>query len=282
MHKEWPDELNILSQSQIIGEATMEKYIGFLDKHGELLTYDGNGLDINPGAVLLSDKIKDLCDESKTSLPLIHPFDENNLKAGSYHLSLGSKYRIDTNQKVDYLTNEKNTLTIPPNGIAIVTTNEWVNIPRFLIARWNLRVRAVYRGLVWVGSLQVDPGYQGFLFCPLYNLSNINQTLVYQKPLFTIDFVLTTQFDIKNGKIWEPDKNDKYSTFSFDRLDIDKIQSAPLSDINSMGKRIDEIKDELKSHGKSMNTFQTTTFTVLAVIITAVTVLATLSSVFGK
>ncbi len=41
---------------------------------------------------------------------------------------------------------------------------------------------------------------------------------------------------------------------------------------------INNMKDELIGHGKNMTTFQNTTFVVLAVIITAVTVLATLSS----
>lgn len=276
MHKEWPDELNLLSQ--IISEATIEKYVSFIDNHDKLRDYDGNGIDINPGAVLMSDKINDLCDEKKTSIPLIHPYDPSQLKAGSYHLSLGSKYRVDSSEEVGHLREENDTLVIPRNGIAIVTTREWVNIPRFLIARWNLRVRTVYRGLVWVGSLQVDPGYQGFLFCPIYNLSNVDQTLVYSKPLFTIDFVFTTPFDKVNGKIWELDKTNKYSTFDFDRLDVYKIKSAPLSDINNMGREIADMKEELKSHSRNMSLFQTTTFTVLAIIITAVTVLATLSS----
>ena len=63
----------------------------------------------------------------------------------------------------------------------MVTTYEWLNVPGFLIGRWNLKVKKVYNGLVWVGSLQVDPGYQGFLSCPLYNLSSKPQVIQFKE-----------------------------------------------------------------------------------------------------
>jgi len=63
----------------------------------------------------------------------------------------------------------------------------------------------VYKGLVWVGSLQVDPGYRGYLFCPLYNLSDKEQELTYKEPLLTIDFVRTTLLDESKGcELWKP------------------------------------------------------------------------------
>src|SRR5205814_7673725 len=75
-----------------------------------------------------------------------------------------------------------------------VRTYERLNIPRFLIGRWNLRVDMVYRGLLWVGALQVDPGWRGYLPCPLYNMSDKPVELRYQQPVFTIDFVRTTPY----------------------------------------------------------------------------------------
>ena len=152
------------------------------------------------------------------ALPLIDSFVGENLQVASYKLSLGNQYRLG--DKVDYLNNSRKVLTIPKHGIVIVTTCEWVNVPAFLIARWNLKVRMVYRGLVWVGSLQVDPRYQGFLFCPIYNLSNIEQQLVYGETLFTIDFVTTKPVDGNANDLWSSqDSGDRFSTFTFTRLD---------------------------------------------------------------
>ena len=116
---------------------------------------------------------------------------------------LGSYYRMDGK---DYeLSDDNKVLKIPRHGIAIVRTYEWINMPGFLVGRWNLKVKMVYKGLVWVGSLQVDPGYRGYLFCPLYNLSDKEQELIYKDPLFTIDFVRTTLFDESKGcELWKP------------------------------------------------------------------------------
>ena len=50
----------------------------------------------------------------------------------------------------------------------------------------------VYQGLLWVGALQVDPGWTSYLPCPLYNLSDREVTIRFKEKLFTIDFVRTT------------------------------------------------------------------------------------------
>jgi len=272
----WPESVQNLSKDLILGKGRIENYIKYIEKHDEFLNYHDTTLTSQYGAVLLCNQIADLSDNKKP-FPLIDPFDPNHLKAASYHLSLGSRYR--DKEGVKYLTKNKKTLSIPKNGIAIVTTNEWVNIPRFLIARWNLRVQMVYKGLVWVGSLQVDPGYQGFLFCPIYNLSNEPKRISFEEEIFTIDFVLTNQFKEVDAKenLWNP--HGKYSTFDFDRLDAEfKIQSAPLTDLENMGSRIEDMEEDLKSQNRHMTIFQTTTFTVLAIIITALTILATLKA----
>lgn len=65
-------------------------------------------------------------------------------------------------------------------------------MPRFLIARWNLRVSLIYRGLLWLGALQVDPGYHGYLSSPIFNLSDQDVTLKLGEPWALIDFVTPT------------------------------------------------------------------------------------------
>ena len=129
----------------------------------------------------------------------------------------------------------------------------------------------VYRGLVWVGSLQVDPGYQGFLFCPIYNLSNKPQTLIYKDPLFIIDFVLTTPSPDKYG-LWGL-RGDRYSTFDFDRLDEPQIQSAPKEQFDRMDADIGDMRSEIRR-------FEQVIFIVLAIIVAAVAAIASLG-VFG-
>ncbi len=276
MSEQLPDKL--LELVKTVGKERITKYKSYIDKHEQFVNYTNANITASYGAVLLHNQIKELCDD-KLDFPLIHRFFSKQLKGASYHLSIGNRYRDESG--VHNLTDRNRVITIPRNGIAIVTTNEWVNIPRFLVARWNLRVQMVYRGLVWVGSLQVDPGYQGFLFCPIYNLSNQAQQLSLEEEVFTIDFVLTNQFDEGKvtGHLWKPPEDDKYMTFNFDRLDKEfQIQSAPLTDFQNMDIKIQDLGTEMKSHSRHMTLFQTATFTVLAVIITALTILASLKA----
>jgi deoxycytidine triphosphate deaminase len=226
------------------------------------------------GAVLLKDEIRRYC---KDPIKLIVPFEDKPefLKPSSYHLRLGNKYRVNG---VDYeLSGNNRILKIPPHGIAIVRTLEWVNIPGFLIGRWNLKVKVVYKGLIWVGSLQVDSGYQGFLFCHLYNLSNRVQELVYKDPIFTIDFVRTTRFDEKNGcELW----HSKRPTYELGELDVQRLTSAPAEQFKKMREDIGQMSEDMHSELKKNKTdierfqsridsFQGITFAVLGIIVAA-------------
>lgn len=141
-----------------------------------------------PNGVLLSDQIKFYVDYFK----MIDPFYEGNLKRAGYELSVGEQYSLGGRTHPLNEETGQNELQIPPFEVAIIQTHERVNLPDFLIARWNIRVKWAYKGLLWVGGPQVDPGYQGFLFCPIYNLSDRPVTLHHGDALALMDFVTTT------------------------------------------------------------------------------------------
>ena len=216
---------------------------------------------IADGSVLLSDMIRQYCENP--DIRLIYPFREENLKPASYRLSLGKRCRVDA---VDYeLTDSSPTVFIPPHGIAMVETYEWVNLPGYLIGRWNLETHKVYSGLVWVGGPQVDPGFQGHLSCPIYNLSNSVQRLKYGDPLFIIDFVHTSGFRPDKNTLWPADRPTHSPAYG--PLDEGRILSAPAETSRKAEDAIAEVRR-----------LQNILFVSLAVIVTAVTVLATMSS----
>ncbi len=144
--------------------------------------------DCEERGVLLSNRIKRYCDE----LELITPFDKDFLRPAGYDLRVGNNYSIRGERKA---LNEGMHLEIGPYQVAVIETYETLNIPKFLIARWNIRVKHAYKGLLWVGGAQVDPGFRGRLCCPIYNLSTETVRLEFKEGLAMIDFVTTTRFE---------------------------------------------------------------------------------------
>lgn len=117
---------------------------------------------------------------------------EDHLEAASYTLRVGSSWYEAGSGMHRLATDEY--IEIPPNGLVIVTVMERINIPYYMIARINLRVKQVYRGLLLGTGPQVDPGFQGFLNCPIHNLTSEVKRLKYGEKLATIDFEKTTKF----------------------------------------------------------------------------------------
>lgn len=209
------------------------------------------------GAVLLADEIKYYANEKLHKHPLIQPFKEINLQAASYDLTLGSECRVGGKP---IILNEKNKyLEIDPYQVAVVSTAEKLCIPRFLIGRWNLRVKYAYEGLLWVGGPQVDPGYGGHLYAPIYNMSNRKVILEWGAPFATIDFVRTTKFT----KDAEPFKFKSKRDDTLAAHDIHQLASGPFE----AWRRVEEIN-------KRMDTFQATVLPLIALVFTALAIIS--------
>jgi hypothetical protein len=76
--------------------------------------------------------------------------------------------------------------------MAFVSMNERLRLPHYIAARFNLAIDLIYVGLLLGTGPQVDPGFQGVLSCPLYNLSNVPIRLMLGQHIATIDFETTT------------------------------------------------------------------------------------------
>lgn len=150
-------------------------------------------LDPDKGSVpglLLSDRIRFY----REKVNLIHPFDEKFLEPASYTLHAGGEYLIhdEAGKRNSGMLELGGKVTIPPNGLIYIRFLEEVNIPHYMIARFNLRVKQVYRGLLLGTGPQVDPGFRGHLGCPLHNFTNEAKTIEFFEKLVTIDFEKTT------------------------------------------------------------------------------------------
>jgi deoxycytidine triphosphate deaminase len=138
--------------------------------------------------ILLSNRIHELCEQK---LLIEEGYQPENLRPASYTLKIGDDY-IDSEGNKRSLSDEEDTIVFKKNSIVFVSTKEKLSLPYYVIARFNLRVNWVYDGILLGTGPQVDPGFAGYLSCPLYNLTNSDITIRRGQDFATIDFEKTT------------------------------------------------------------------------------------------
>ena len=154
-------------------------------------------------------------------------YEPKNLRPAAYTLRIGPRF-VDSRGRIGLLDDKKETyLKMEPNSIVYVSTLEKLDLPYYIAARFNLRVKWVYRGILLGTGPQVEPGFRGYLSCPLYNLTDRPIKISYRQDFATIDFERTTDFckdataeQIQNGLKKEGDFDsiewggEKYLAFS--------------------------------------------------------------------
>ncbi len=235
--------------------------------------FDASRHDRWSGAVLLADEIRYYCTQVPQANQMIDPFKDGQLRPASYQLRLGKEAHIGG--EVVELGDEP--IQLKPHQVAVVSTEETLNIPRFLIGRWNLRVSNIYDGLLWTGGAQVDPGWTGKLYCPVYNLSENKRVFLKRlAPFFTIDFVRTTALtpiyrslpDEGLSKVWfKPEKH------TLEDHDKNRLHSAPyeiLGRLDRIESDVAESRRQIQGAQDEMREFRSTSLTLLGVLLTAV------------
>lgn len=237
MNKVDLDELKTLSLDDLLDKYSLEELESLLT----LKVLLGKFPDVTEdpaserSGVLLRDEIEKYVENFK----LIHPFNRNNLKGASCYLTVGTEYALGG--KRGKLNDEpgRNELKIPPFEVAIIRTGEIINMPRFLIARWNIRVTEAYEGLLWVGGPQVDPGWIGYLFCPIYNLSDQEYVLKKGDSLAVVDFTKTTAWNknLEGKGIQRPPRRISIKDYNW------KLRSALFTEA---AQKIDKVENKVK------------------------------------
>lgn len=165
--------------------------------------------------MLLSNEIDSF---RKRGLLIADNFDDTGLRPAAYTLRIGSDY-IDSMGNRKKLSEQRPYFKMPPNSIVYVSTYEKLDLPYYIVARFNLRVQWVYRGILLGTGPQVEPGYRGYLSCPLYNLTDRPITIKYREQFATIDFERTT--DLCNGASPEQIKDSIVRGGKLDRVELD-------------------------------------------------------------
>lgn len=218
--------------------------------------------------ILLSQNINYLANEGK----MIQPFDKDLLKPAAYMLRIGPKYA--KGNPPEKFESENGVIRLEPFEVAIISTFEMINLPYNIIARWNLRVDMVYKGLLWTGALQVDPGWCGPLYCPIYNLSSKPVDLFFKEKFVTMDFVKATNVSF--------DECDKYRKRgkSVNLKDYEyNLKSALVSEaadkIDTMEQKQGSMYSSIQNLHSRFESYISLIFTILAVLIAAFSIFFT-------
>jgi deoxycytidine triphosphate deaminase len=217
---------------------------------------------------------------------MIRPFDPENLKPANYKLTIGNQYAMggEIFELSDYPS--EGALTIRPFQVAVIKTRETINMPKFLIARWNIRVQLAYKGLLWVGGPQVDAGYVGHLFCPVYNLSNKPVNLKFGEPIAVIDFVRTSSFnegeslpyrDVPPERILFEDyapQELNSALYEIATTELGKFADRTAKTEQSVADNQGKTDADIKDIQTRVDAFVLITFTVVAVLFAAITIFA--------
>ncbi len=139
--------------------------------------------------ILLSNRIHEFCSEA--GLLICEGYKDKNLRPASYTLTIGDDF-VDSEGNERHLTEKDDSFVFQKNSIIFVSAREKLDLPYYILARFNLRVNWVYDGVLLGTGPQVDPGFIGYLSCPLYNLTNVDLTIKRGAPFATIDFEKTT------------------------------------------------------------------------------------------
>lgn len=208
--------------------------------------------------VLLSDRIKYYANTHR----MIQPFCKDSLEPAGYKMRVGKTYYHGREKKE---LCEGEFLEIAPHDVVLIETTERICLPRFMIARWNIKVKLAYKGLLWVGAAQVDPGYVGHLACPIYNLSTKTVRLRRNQELALIDFVKTTPYTKDSCESFPSSPARGIGDVVIDGLGIE-------SALSEYQERLDEV-EKIADGVKSQATYFTTLVITLLGVLFAVLVL---------
>jgi deoxycytidine triphosphate deaminase len=150
---------------------------------------------------------------------MIRPWEDERLKPASYELTLGPNCLV--NGEIRVLSESDPWLELPYNSIVFVSMGQWVRLPHYIAARFDLAIEFIYQGILLGTGPQVDPGFQGVLSCPLHNISSDAVHMRLGDPFAKIDFSKTSglsraQSDDALAEM--NDEKDVYAAFVAGRL----------------------------------------------------------------
>ncbi|MCF0074431.1 hypothetical protein LZD49_28360 [Dyadobacter sp. CY261] len=163
---------------------------------------------------------------------LLKDASENNISTASYDLSLGDEYYYTG--KIETLTDKNPFILIEPYDYAIATSKEYAKLPNNVSGKFDLKIGLFCQGVILSNGPQVDPGFEGKLFCLLFNTSNSPIAIKRGEHYATIEFhKLSEQAEGYDGKY-------QSKSSIVDYLPSNTLQGG----LNELKKEVEKLKNE--------------------------------------
>lgn len=183
---------------------------------------------------------------------MIYPFNQNYLKPASYGVPLGGEFVYWENMDkivegrfeniVERDSENERVFVLKKNSIVYLGLAPEFRFPSYIAARFNLKIKHIYQGLLLGTGPLIDPGFQGRIYVPLHNLTNNEYKIQIDKPLIWMEFTKLSS-NISWNKNYQANKERVGEYVPFDPEKI---------------KQKNKLKDYLKdaNHGPVLSTIQ--------------------------
>jgi len=191
---------------------------------------------------------------------ILENYEDACMDSATYHMRLGGKVLTwEAGKKVGYTLGKcedkknrvKRNVILQPNSLTFVTTIEKFNLPKDIIARFNLKSKWVHQGILLGTGPIVDPELVANLLIPLHNFSSQPIEIGYEEKIISVEFTKTLNpddtFEI-GGKnfTYEPNRS---RFFDFDgyrkRITDKKVESSVSSTFQKYDKDFKKYKTRL-------------------------------------
>ncbi|MBW2090922.1 MAG: hypothetical protein JRI34_02210 [Deltaproteobacteria bacterium] len=161
--------------------------------------------------------------------------DNGALQPSSIELRLGNEVYLSGEKNLVLLGADKKEVAIKPGELAILLTEEKVNIPRTLMGFISIRNRYKSMGLINISGFHVDPGFKGKLTFSVYNAGPNDIILRHGERLFLL---FLAKLD-RETEIKEPGMHDKQEHILSDSMNM--LTGKPVSPL-SLDARLEKLE----------------------------------------
>lgn len=198
---------------------------------------------------------------------IIEGYKESCLSSATYHMRIGGPVLTwENGNKIEFTLSEfddetkkkRSSIDLQPNSLTFVTTIEEFNLPKDIIARFNLKSKWVHKGLLLGTGPIVDPELKARLLIPLHNFSSQPISIKYNKKLISVEFTKTLNPEDPHIKLKDFEyKNNKSRIFDFfgyrERVG-GSVESSVSNKFDLFSNQMDLFTDQMKQHKIDFNT----------------------------